>query len=60
MRISKPYQTIQSLFSFDKCKPYNPEETMKKNFVLLLCFILAMGMVSCGDDKLDEALDTAQ
>lgn len=33
---------------------------MKKNFVLLLCFILAMGMVSCGDDKLDEALDTAQ
>ncbi|WP_390601465.1 right-handed parallel beta-helix repeat-containing protein [Bacteroides sp. f07] len=33
---------------------------MKKNFVLLLCFILAMGMVSCGDDKLDEAIDTEQ
>ena len=60
MCISKPCQTIQSLFNLEKCKPYNPEETMKKNFVLLLCFILAMGMVSCGDDKLDEAIDTEQ
>ena len=33
---------------------------MKRIFVLLLCFILAMGMVSCGDDKLDEAIDTEQ
>ena len=33
---------------------------MKKKFVLLMCFILAMGMVSCGDDKLDEVIDTEQ
>lgn len=32
---------------------------MKKNF-LLLCFVLSMGIVSCGDDKIEEIPDVEQ